>query len=104
VLLESQPTEEMLLREAPVQKVSLRALTTALAPLFDWRFMNRESKRRILAVTVPEIRVANYSVRGISVTPPSFCGEEVTRPRAGSQLATELQNAHPERIYIPLNL
>jgi hypothetical protein len=24
--------------------------------------------------------------------------------RAGSQIATELQNAHPERIYLPLNL
>ena len=85
-------TEEMLLREAPVPKVSVRALMTAFAPLFDWRFMNRESKRRILAVTVPEIRVANYQVRGISVTPPSFCGDYVTRTPSS------------DRIFIPLNL
>ena len=92
-------TEEMLLREAPVPKVNLRALMTAFAPLFDWRFMNRENKRRILAVTVPEIRVSNYLVRGISVTPPSFCGEDVTRARTGSLIATT-----PDRIFIPLNL
>jgi DNA invertase Pin-like site-specific DNA recombinase len=92
-------TEEMLLREAPIPKVSLRALMTAFAPLFDWQFMNRESKRRILAVTVPEIRVSNYQVRGISVASPSFCGEDVTRARAGSLIATT-----PDRIFIPLNL
>lgn len=97
-------TEEMLMREAPVQKVSLRALMTAFAPLFDWRFMNRENKRRILAVTVPEIRVSNYQVRGISVTAPSFCGQEVTRTHTGYEIATELQEQHPNRIYLPLNL
>lgn len=93
-------TEEMLLREAPVPKVSLRALMTAFAPLFEWQFMNRESKRRILAVTVPEIRVSNYQVRGISVTSPSFCGAYGDRTRAASLLATPT----PDRIYIPLNL
>lgn len=93
-------TEDMLMREAPIPKVSLRMLMTAFAPLFDWRFMNRENKRRILAVTVPEIRVSNYQVRGISVTSPSFCGGDVTRTRTGSLLATPT----PDRIFIPLNL
>jgi DNA invertase Pin-like site-specific DNA recombinase len=88
-------TEEMLMREAPTPQVTLQSLMTAFAPLFDWQFMDRESKRRILAVTVPEIRVSNYQVRGISVTSPGFCGADVTRSRAGSQIATELQNAHP---------
>ncbi|MGH9747264.1 MAG: recombinase family protein [Candidatus Acidiferrales bacterium] len=93
-------TEEMLLREAPIPTVNLRALMTAFAPLFDWQFMNRESKRRILAATVPEIHVSNYQVRGISVTSPSFCGAMVTRTRTASLIATEL----PERIFIPLSL
>jgi DNA invertase Pin-like site-specific DNA recombinase len=92
-------TEEALLREAPVPKVSLRSLMTAFAPLFDWRFMNRENKRRILTVTIPEIRVSNYQVRGISVASPSFCGGYVTRPR------TDFVTATPsDRIFIPLNL
>jgi DNA invertase Pin-like site-specific DNA recombinase len=67
-------TKDSLVREAPPQKVSLRSLMTAFAPLFDWQFMNRESKRRILAVTVPEIRVANYQVQGVAVTAPALCG------------------------------
>jgi site-specific DNA recombinase len=76
-------TEELLLREAPVQKVSLRALMTALAPLYEWRFMNRESKRRILAVTVPEIRVSNYHVEGVAVSTSALCGDVETRCPAG---------------------
>jgi len=96
-----QMTEEMLLREVPAPTVSVRSLMTAFAPLFDWQFMNRESKRRILSVTIPEIRVSNYQVRGISVTSPTFfCGEEVTHFRAGSLIATR----SPERLFIPLNL
>jgi hypothetical protein len=72
----------------------------AFAPLFEWQFMNRESKRRILAVTVPEIHVSDYQVRGVSVISPSFCGHLETRSRAGSLLATN----PPDRIFIPLNL
>jgi DNA invertase Pin-like site-specific DNA recombinase len=93
-------TEELLLREAPVQKVSLRSLMTAFAPLFDWRFMNRESKRRILAVTVPEIRVKNYQVEGVAVTSPNLCGDHETRIQAGFDLAT----GSPARLWLPLNL
>jgi site-specific DNA recombinase len=93
-------TEELLLREAPVQKVSLRSLMTALAPLYEWRFMNRESKRRILAVTVPEIRVSNYQVQGVAVTSPGLCGDVETHCRAGFDLAT----GSPARLWLPLNL
>jgi DNA invertase Pin-like site-specific DNA recombinase len=97
-------TEEMLLREAPTPKASLRSLMIAFAPLFEWQFMNRESKRRILAVTVPEIHVSDYQVRGVSVTAPSFCGDLETRSHTGYEIATELQQQHPNRIYLPLNL
>jgi hypothetical protein len=93
-------TEDLLLREAPAQKVSLRSLMTALAPLYEWRFMNRESKRRILAVTVPEIRVSNYQVQGIAVTSPNLCGYVETRCPAGFDLAT----GSPARLWLPLNL
>lgn len=97
-------TEEMLLREAPTPKASVRSLMVAFAPLFEWQFMNRESKRRILAVTVPEIHVSDYQVRGVSVISPSFCGHLETRSRAGYEIATELQKQHPNRIWLPLNL
>jgi len=92
-------TEEALLREAPVPRVTARSLMTAFAPLFDWQYLNRESKRRILAVTVPEIHVANYSVRGVSVTSPSFFSDNESRIHAGSLIAEK-----PDRIFIPLNL
>jgi DNA invertase Pin-like site-specific DNA recombinase len=94
-------TEEILLRESPVPQMSLHSLMIAFAPLFDWQYVNREGKRRILAVTVPEIRVSNYQVQGISVVAPSLLrGEDVTRSRAASLIATE----PPARIWLPLNL
>lgn len=92
-------TEEMLLREAPLPRLTARSLMAAFAPLFDWQFLNRESKRRILAATVPEIHVSNYSVRGVSVTSPSFFIDNESRIRAGSVVAET-----PTRLFIPLNL
>ena len=95
-------TEEMLLREAPAPTTTVRALMTAFAPLFDWQYLDRDSKRRILAVTVPEIHVANYSVRGVAVSAPVpfFRGDSVTPTRTGSLITTP----PPDRIFIPLNL
>lgn len=92
--------EEKLLREAPVPQINARSLMSAFAPLFDWQFLNRESKRRLLAVTVPEIHVANYQVRGVSVTSPSFFVDYPSRIHAASVIAEN----PPERIFIPLNL
>lgn len=96
----SRATEEALLREVPFPKVSARSLMTAFAPLFEWQFMNRENKRRILAVTIPEIRVADYHVRGISVVSPNLCCDYETRSRTDYLIATP----NHERIFIPLNL
>jgi hypothetical protein len=96
----SRMLEEAMLREAPAPRATLASLMVILAPLFEWRFIDRESKRRILAVTVPEIRVADYAVRGVSVIGPSVCGDYVTRTRAASLIATP----NPERIWLPLNL
>jgi DNA invertase Pin-like site-specific DNA recombinase len=109
--------EERLLREAPLPKVTARSLMAAFAPLFDWQYLNRESKRRILAATVPEIHVSNYSVRGVSVTSPSFFIDNGTRSNAGYHVADEpfidiesrIRAASviaetPTRLFIPLNL
>lgn len=93
-------TEEVLLREAPAPQVTLSSLVAVLTPLFDWQYLNRDKKRRILSVTVPEIRVANYQVSGIAVASPLFCSDNEIRTGAGSLIATP----SPSRIFIPLNL
>lgn len=108
-------TEEMLLREAPLPKLTARSLMTAFAPLFEWKYLNRASKRRILAATVPEIHVSNYSVRGVSVTSPSFVIDNETRTNTGSEIAvidnerriraaSVFAENSPSRLFIPLNL
>lgn len=109
-------TEETLLREGTVPAVTTRSLMTAFAPLFDWKFMSRDSKRRILAVTVPEIHVSDYQVRGVSVTSPSFFSESGTRSSMGSPFAESFSDfgsriragsqfaENPGRIFLPLNL
>ncbi|MBZ5700238.1 MAG: recombinase family protein [Acidobacteriia bacterium] len=62
--------EEMLMRETPAPKLSAGEIATAFSPLFDWPVLGRESKRRILAATVPEIHVSNYVVSGVAVQAP----------------------------------
>jgi DNA invertase Pin-like site-specific DNA recombinase len=63
-------TEEMLLNETPRPELTVREMVSAFSPLFDWPFLGRESKRRILAATVPEIHVRDYTISGIKVNAP----------------------------------
>jgi Recombinase len=94
--------EVTLMRETPQPNPTARDLMTAFSPLFDWPVLNRENKRRILRVTVPEIHVSNYAVKGIAVTVPSAglkrC-DIVSRTPAGFDVATL-----PTRLFLPLNL
>jgi DNA invertase Pin-like site-specific DNA recombinase len=63
---QTKAAEETLMRETPPGPASARELASALSPLFDWPVLDRESKRRILAAMVAEIRVSNYVVSGLT--------------------------------------
>jgi DNA invertase Pin-like site-specific DNA recombinase len=75
--------EENLMRETPMPMLSAREMASAFSPLFDWPVLERESKRKILAATVPEIHVSNYVVSGIAVAIPGSSDNE-TRTGTGS--------------------
>jgi DNA invertase Pin-like site-specific DNA recombinase len=96
--------EQMLMRETPVPKLSAGEMATAFSALFDWPVLGRESKRRILAATVPEIHVSNYVVSGIAMIVPGISDGE-SRTAAGFVVAESPTFLPPPgRIFIPLNL
>lgn len=45
-------------------------LAEMFAPFFEWETLNRDQKRRILAAVVPEIKVADYRIYGVTVSIP----------------------------------
>lgn len=49
----------------PERAVDVDTLAALFQPFFEWEFLGRDDKRRILAVVVPEIKIANYQVRGL---------------------------------------
>jgi hypothetical protein len=74
----------LLLREMPAVGLSEEDLARAFAPFFEWEFLDRSDKRRLLAAIVPEIHVANYKVAGISVLAGPLRRNEVTHTGMGS--------------------
>lgn len=92
-------TEEILMRETPRPELSVRELASAFSPLFDWQYLGRESKRRILAATVPEIHVRDYMISGIKVSAP--VSDNGIRTDTGFVVA-DFPLSGP--IFIPLNL
>lgn len=92
-------TEETLMRETPRPELSVREMASAFSPLFDWQFLGRESKRRILSATVPEIHVRDYMISGIKVNAP--VSDKAIRRGAGFVVA-DSPSFGP--IFIPLNL
>jgi DNA invertase Pin-like site-specific DNA recombinase len=60
--------EEALQREEPgSQEITPEQLALVMGPLFNWKFLERDHKRRFLSVSVPEIHVADYKIHGIGV-------------------------------------
>lgn len=69
---------ELLLRAMPAAGVTAEDLARAFAPFFEWEFLGRSDKRRLLSVIVPEIHVANYKLAGISVLTDPMRRNEVS--------------------------
>lgn len=112
--------EEVLPKSHP--EIDVEQLVALFRPLFTWKTMHAESKRRILFSIVPEIKVANYLVAGMSLIIPSLQGDatQTRKPPANdrglvppresfgyyaSHRTTAPLIAEPSsRVYIPLNL
>lgn len=56
---------DLILRAEPRPGFTVEALAQIVEVFQDWPALDREDKRRILSVTVPEIKVANYRVEGL---------------------------------------
>jgi DNA invertase Pin-like site-specific DNA recombinase len=80
-----------LLREAPTPQVTAEELSQLFQPFSDWRLLALEDKRRILAAVVPEIHVADYTVKAICMILPH--GGKVVRPVGFSRLESRRRRA-----------
>jgi hypothetical protein len=109
--------------EAPTHPgLNVNQLVALFRPLFTWKTLHLESKRRILFSLVPEIRVANYVVAGMSLLVPALHENETAARKPPSNVAglphsretfgyyenrrrmVPLIAETPSRVYIPLNL
>lgn len=75
---------DQLLRETPAVGLSVEALARAFAPFFEWEFLGRCDKRRLLSAIVSEIRVADYKIAGMSLLADTLCRNEINRTDRGS--------------------
>jgi DNA invertase Pin-like site-specific DNA recombinase len=53
----------------------LETLIIAFAPLAEWEFWTRDQKRQVLATLVPDIRVADYKIDSLGLSPSLFSNE-----------------------------
>src|SRR4029077_2676624 len=49
------------------REITPHELALLLHPMLNWKFLERDHKRRFLSVTVPEIHVADFKIHGIGV-------------------------------------
>ncbi len=66
---------------------TVSSLVSAFAPFYEFEFLSRGDKRKLLSALAPEIRVADYHVAGVSMLAPggddvTLMGKGSSRPRA----------------------
>jgi len=59
-----------------VPDLSAEALAEVFAPFFEWQLLARGAKRRLLSTLIPEIRVADYCLAGVSLLTGAVCRNE----------------------------
>jgi DNA invertase Pin-like site-specific DNA recombinase len=97
--------------------LEVKQLVELFRPLFTWKTLHPDSKRRILFSLVPEIRVENYVVAGMSLLVPPSGERKPPVADRGSVNSSEsvgyyenrrrtapLIAESSSRVYIPLNL
>jgi len=68
--------EQWLSEEAPLRSVSPEVLSEVFSVFSEWKLLDRDDKRKLLSCLVPEIRVANYEIYGVSLMSAALRGDE----------------------------
>ena len=61
--------------------IDLEKLIAAFTPLVEWEFWTREQKRQVLSTLTPDIRVADYQVESLGLSPSLFSNEDTRTDR-----------------------
>src|SRR5205085_5205433 len=77
-------TQALLFSSMPIPAPSPDLLALVFEPFMEWEFLKRDDKRKILSTLVPDIRVADYKVFGITMLLPNNFSDEVNIPAASS--------------------
>jgi hypothetical protein len=76
--------EDILIREAPTASLDKAKLIEAFTPLAEWEYWTRDQKRTVLSALVPDIRVSNYLVESLGLSPSLFSNEDTRTGRDSS--------------------
>jgi hypothetical protein len=68
----------LLAQNSPVEPMATEALDSICTTFHDWEFLDMQDKRRILAATGADIRVANSSIHGVYINLPERRHNEIT--------------------------
>jgi hypothetical protein len=71
--------QEILMRSSTAALVDLNVLIEAFAPLMEWQYWSREQKRSVLATIAPDIRVADYQIVALGLSPTIFSNENIRK-------------------------
>ncbi len=88
--------QDLLLRHTPAPGVTAEVLEDICTAFYEWEFLAVAEKRKILAAEVPEIRVADGIVHGLSLRVPSR-QYGMTRDRAGITMTLRATAIAPSR-------
>jgi DNA invertase Pin-like site-specific DNA recombinase len=73
-----------LAREVGPTSLDAAQLTMAFAPLAEWNYWTRDQKRLVLSALVPEIRVADYQIESLGLSPTIFSTEHTRKDKDSS--------------------
>jgi hypothetical protein len=79
---------DLLVREKPTESFNLATMVEAFAPLTEWEYWTRDQKRSVLATLVPDIRVADYRIETIGLSPATFSNENIRTDTDSSRRPT----------------
>jgi site-specific DNA recombinase len=75
---------DTLAREAGDTLPETGKLVEAFAPLAEWEYWTREQKRLVLSTLMPDIRVSDYKIESLGLSPTLFSNGDTRRDRDSS--------------------
>jgi site-specific DNA recombinase len=74
---EIQCSQGLLVQMPPPPELNLNSLADAFGILVEWKFWTRDQKRSVLRTLAPDIRVADYDVMALGISPAVFSNENI---------------------------